>query len=59
MVVKTSGIITKDATVAIGEGLPNTTSMYHNGLIGPREVRALFWVFFYFFYGSSTHIIKL
>lgn len=25
MVVKTSGIITKDATVAIGEGLPNTT----------------------------------
>ena len=51
MVVKTSGIITKDATVAIGEGLPNTTSMYHNGLIGPREVRALFWVFFIFFTG--------
>jgi len=25
MVVKTSGIITKDATVAIGQGLPNTT----------------------------------
>ena len=27
MVVKTSGLITKDATVSIGQGLPNTTSM--------------------------------
>ena len=27
MVVKTSGLITKDAMVSIGQGLPNTTSM--------------------------------
>ena len=26
MVVKTSGLITKDATISIGQGLPNTTS---------------------------------
>ena len=28
MVLKTSGIITKDASVSIGPGLPNTTSKY-------------------------------
>ena len=28
MILKTSGIITKDASVSIGPGLPNTTSKY-------------------------------
>ena len=28
MVIKVSGIITKDATISIGAGLPNTTSKY-------------------------------
>ena len=38
MVLKTSGLITKDATVEIGEGLPNTTSKDNEFFSSPEII---------------------